>query len=543
MKTKGWPGIHSHPGTLTSAGTGVPFRCTACDKVCKWPGAGHCPKARKSSKPLPTTRERRDTWNAWLKVAIAFAKAEALKLRKARKPTATLAYAQAKQRSRNWNGASTQPIRKLHSGLQYVTASGSGDWWKCQWCDFSIPQSSASSCRRTRRKEHLQQVHGLTEVPHLPTGDPLTNPHRLQRAQKFYDRRWATQHEIFQNKKWKGAHDFDATPALFRPSTTKHGKTIVLTFHQCFNCQLLSTRSLIPLRTCPVFKGKPASLAVRKQVWKARRAEAMKRLSKESDGEAATTRGLRAKRIGDSLPGPSQAVTMWSQNLRSWRTNGYACLERAQAAGVSLVALQEMNLRATAVPSVINACVRKGWHMIQVSPPANTSNRGGVSICCRESLGLVPLEQWSSSLGQFVLVEVHGANRPFKLFCYYRHADDVDLQGLSRITQILSTDTDHSWVVAMDANMNQMDGVCFNTMTEIGGSCRAHAGHNSSRFPIDGIWSSHDMLATTLQSIRWTLGPSIVRRKLSGNRILATWTQLGRFGAEMSKLGLLVMVS
>ena len=273
-------------------------------------------------------------------------------------------------------------------------------------------------------------------------------------------------------------------------------ETIVLLFHQCINCQLLFTRSQIPRRTCYAFHGKPASLAVRKKVWQACRAEATKRLSKESDGEAATTRGLRAQRIGEaSHPGPSQAVRMWSQNIRSWHTNGTACLERAQEAGVSLIAFQEMNLRSTAAPAVINTCSRKGWQMIQVSTPNNTTNRGGVSICCREPLGLVPLQQWSSSLGQFILVEVHGASKPFKLFSYYRHADDDDMQGLSQITQILSTDMDQAWVVAMDANMNQLEGTCFDTMTEIGGCCRAHAGHNSSRFPIDGIWSSQDLLA------------------------------------------------
>ena len=152
IKNKGWPGIHSHPGTLTPNGSGVPFQCTACNKVCKWPGVGICSKARRSVKPIPSKKDRVATWNSWLKIAIAFAKAAALKLRKARKPAATLAYAQAKQRTRNWSGASTQQIRKLHSGLPCVAASGSGDWWKCQWCDFTIPQSSASSSRSSKRK-------------------------------------------------------------------------------------------------------------------------------------------------------------------------------------------------------------------------------------------------------------------------------------------------------------------------------------------------------------------------------------------------------
>ena len=183
-----------------------------------------------------------------------------------------------------------------------------------------------------------------------------------------------------------------------------------------------------------------------------------------------------------------------------------------------------------------------------------------------------------------MLVEVHGASNPFKLFSYYRHADDDDLQGLSQITQILSTDMDQAWVVAMDANMNQLEGICFDTMTEIGGCCRAHAGHNSSRFPIDGIWSSQDLLAVnafseqpgdvvihwlryigrfrpknlkvnssglptpgswprTLKTVSWKHGPSVALLKASGTRLSVTWTRLGKFGVKTLKLGLLVTES
>ncbi|CAL1143382.1 unnamed protein product [Cladocopium goreaui] len=55
---------------------------------------------------------------------------------------------------------------------------------------------------------------------------------------------------------------------------------------------------------------------------------------------------------------------------------------------------------------------------------------------------------------------------------------------------------DQAWIVAMDANTNQMAGTCATLMNEIKGCCRAHAGHNSSRFPIDGIWSSLDLRPT-----------------------------------------------
>ena len=173
-----------------------------------------------------------------------------------------------------------------------------------------------------------------------------------------------------------------------------------------------------------------------------------------------------------------------------------ACLDRAQTAGISLVALQEMNITSTNAPAVVNACLRHGWQMLQVPSPQGTSNRGGVAICCREPLGLVLLDTWSDPQGQFVLAEVHGGNKSFKLCSYYRHADDEDFQGLTRISQTLSSDMDQAWIVAMDANTNQMAGTCATLMNEIKGCCRAHAGHNSSRFPIDGIWSSLDLRPT-----------------------------------------------
>ena len=174
---------------------------------------------------------------------------------------------------------------------------------------------------------------------------------------------------------------------------------------------------------------KAPSLKRRKQIWQTCLKVAA-RLSKVADGVRATRRGHRAQRIGEaSHPGPCPVVKMWSQNIRSWHTNGMACLDRAQTAGISLVALQEMNITSTNAPAVVNACLRHGWQMLQVPSPQGTSNRGGVAICCREPLGLVLIDTWSDPQGQFVLAEVHGGNKSFKLCSYYRHADDEDFQG------------------------------------------------------------------------------------------------------------------
>ena len=187
---------------------------------------------------------------------------------------------------------------------------------------------------------------------------------------------------------------------------------------------------------------------------------------------------------------------MWSQNIRSWHTNGMACLDRAQTAGISLVALQEMNITSTNAPAG-RQCMSKARLANAASPfsPRYFQPRG--------RRYLLPWATWVSSSrylerssGPVCAGEVHGGNKSFKLCSYYRHADDEDFQGLTRISQTLSSDMDQAWIVAMDANTNQMAGTCATLMNEIKGCCRAHAGHNSSRFPIDGIWSSLDLRPT-----------------------------------------------
>ena len=59
---------------------------------------------------------------------------------------------------------------------------------------------------------------------------------------------------------------------------------------------------------------------------------------------------------------------------------------------------------------------------------------------------------------------------------------------------------DKPWVVAMDANLNQDVGAGPDLMSEIRGVRRAVARHTKSSYPIDAVWSSHDMPASKARS-------------------------------------------
>lgn len=126
----------------------------------------------------------------------------------------------------------------------------------------------------------------------------------------------------------------------------------------------------------------------------------------------------------------------------------------------------------------------------------------------------------------------------------------------------------------MDANTNQLAGTCANLMNEINGCFRAHAGHSSSRLPIDGLWSSQDLRPAAafswqpgdgdhfLAEVHWE-----VQKQKSGRQqfrfahtkkvaepnfppqqeawalsctsderwteVLSMWTRLGKFGVKM----------
>lgn len=224
--------------------------------------------------------------------------------------------------------------------------------------------------------------------------------------------RWEHRVAEFQKRAWAGAHDIGSKAVCVTLYTCKSGKVLQYPRYQCKRCCRMVTAGDLPISICSSHPrcSKAPSLKRRKQIWQTCLKVAA-RLSKVADGVRATRRGHRAQRIGEaSHPGPCPVVKMWSQNIRSWHTNGMACLDRAQTAGISLVALQEMNITSTNAPAVVNACLRHGWQMLQVPSPQGTSNRGGVAICCREPLGLVLLDTWSDPQGQFVLAEVHRGN-------------------------------------------------------------------------------------------------------------------------------------
>lgn len=133
-----------------------------------------------------------------------------------------------------------------------------------------------------------------------------------------------------------------------------------------------------------------------------------------------------------------------------------SCLTEAAEQGITLVALQETNVKEASVPSVTNACSRQGWQILQVPAPPNSAHRGGVAICCREPMGMVQVQTHSSSAG---------------------------LVGF--MFPIIGMLLTRKWLASA-----------------MGGIRRAVGRHQSqsSSYPIDAIWSSQDLAVADAQS-------------------------------------------
>lgn len=280
-------------------------------------------------------------------------------------------------------------------------------WWSCSLCDFKISQAAPSSGRSYKRKNHLQKVHAWRKVPPIPRQRFAVRA--VQASQSVVKQRWEHRVAEFQKRAWAGAHDIGSTAVCVTIYTCKSGKVLQYPRYQCKRCSRMVTAGDLPISICSSHprRSKAPSLKRRKQIWQTCLKVAA-RLSKVADGVRATRRGHRAQRIGEaSHPGPSKTFAP---------DTPMACLDEAQTAGISLVALEEMNITSTNAPAVVNACLRHGWQILQVPSPQGTSNRGaGVATCCREPLGLVLLDTWSGPQGQLVLAEVHGGNNSFKL--------------------------------------------------------------------------------------------------------------------------------
>lgn len=525
IQRKGWVGNHVHPGTLNANGSALPFKCTKCHEVIKHFYNKVCSKANPPPRIHTTRAQRFVVWKTCWDKAVSLAKAEASKARPELRKQAVISKAHMEQQARTHKNVPGLQSSSVIQGFQCVEANPGPVWWKCPWCSFKVLQKTPSSTRSSQRSSHLWRIHGV-HAQKLPTGDPISAPHRLKLCKQFYDKRWTLQHKHFLLRTWKGAHVIEAEPCFARPYNSKTGKTAHNIYHRCQNCELPVPRQCMPLRVCPAFSGKPTPLNQRKKIWKKCRTEATKDLASQSScsksrvssshhplsfqaaGTSATRRGLRAQRIGEaSHPGPASEpecghhqLRMLSQNIRSWHTNGVNCLTQAAEQDISLVAFQETNISDISAPGVTNVCNRMGWQMLHVPAPTNSSHRGGVAICCREPLGMVQLQAHSSSTGQFLVAEVHGCQRSFLVISYYRHASDLEMVGLTEISCLLGSDNTKEWILAMDANANQETGPCFDLVTQVGGICRAVARHQKSSYPIDAIWSSQDLLVSDAQS-------------------------------------------
>lgn len=108
------------------------------------------------------------------------------------------------------------------------------------------------------------------------------------------------------------------------------------------------------------------------------------------------------------------------------------CLKEWKIAGVHFVALPETNISSTSTASVSSISQRFGWQMVQFPKPGKKKNKAGVVFLCREPLGLVLKKIVSTPEEQFLIAEVHEAQRVVTVISFYRRYTDHDMNGLTR---------------------------------------------------------------------------------------------------------------
>jgi len=222
----------------------------------------------------------------------------------------------------------------------------------------------------------------------LPKGDSFENPHRIKKANEGLAQRWKEKYALFQERKWNGAHDIGPEPDHWRKYTAKAtGRVWTKAMYKCQTCGICVSAADLPYHPCKLAKGPIPSIAKRKEIWKSCNPPVLNRrkrkqsstqktetigkstgrssLSKQVQGTAPTSRGLQGVRVGEaSHPGPkrSHPLKVWSQNLRSWHSNGAALLSQAEKEDVYIVALQETVLAGLACPTSVIAWVGR-WLM------------------------------------------------------------------------------------------------------------------------------------------------------------------------------------
>ena len=395
-------------------------------------------------------------------------------------------------------------------------------WWTCSFCSFQIfkHETDKKNDPYNARNQHLRNAHGTTPTP-LAKGGLLDNPSRLDKANQGLAQRWKEKYALFQKKKWNGAHDIGPDPDHWRQYTAKAtGNVWTKALYKCRKCGICVSSADIPHHPCKLAKGPIPSLAKRKEaIWKScnppvlhpgrktqssrpkpetveKQSTGRSSLSKQARGTAPTSRGLRGVRVGEaSHPGPGAETSqhkhhlkIWSQNIRSWHTNGHALLSQAAEEGVFVIALQETNVTDLASPSMANLCHRIGWQVAHVAP--SPKHQGGVAILCRKPCALLDLDRYSGPEGQYIMVQVHAGQRVFNMYSHYRHATDSEFANLHAICEHVELDNTKDWCIALDGNANMLQGPCQELITRVGGTCVATAGHKRSSCPIDGIWVS-----------------------------------------------------
>ena len=128
-------------------------------------------------------------------------------------------------------------------------------WWKCDipGCGHVVYKKPGVAGHSQYRKDHLRNVHGISNPPSLRGGNELSSrPQRLDKQMKPYDRRWETQcNALVRRGWWAGAHQFTSSgPDAWRAYKRK-GTTCWRPLHKCVACNREVPRAEIPVSPCP----------------------------------------------------------------------------------------------------------------------------------------------------------------------------------------------------------------------------------------------------------------------------------------------------
>ena len=483
-------GLHIHPGTLNPKG-GFPFNCQLCKQQVSYPTVSCCSENISKNKQCQkdiSKKGRKQTWKSILAKAnklAADAKARLIKTIKAQKAEIRLQQRQRQKQVAVEAASRPDPLK----GLPVFPKSPISLWWKCPWCEFSIQTNVQKASRCRFKKQHLEREHGQQNFK-LPRGNLLENPTRFVNAKATFQKRWESFHHVFQQSRWKGAHDIPLEHVYCRVYTNKRGMPVQVPIHQCVACSRHVSRPSLATSVCPKVAGKPASIAKRKQVWKQCRKRALleSSLGHTNSPKRKKLQGLQGIRVGEaSHPGPG-SFNVWSQNIRAWHAHGSDMVKEAQKAEVQLVFVQEHNLSAISMPSVTNTCKREQWNSLFVPKPS--SNNGGVAILCRDSFAMTEVQRIRRESGQLLHAVVHGGQRDIHVMCIYRHHTDDCFQMLREAETIINSFGSQDWILALDANADMTKGPAHDIFVGMGGVQCAVARHIRSVHPIDAIWAS-----------------------------------------------------